>query len=251
MRSGAAAALLPLAGLVAFFALWEALPLVGFVNPAFLPPPSALPTAFLRELRSGQWLAAVSGSLGHYVIGLGLGVGLGIAAGTLTGLFRTAEGLSAWVVRVLRPVPGLAWVPFAIIWFGVSPAAAVFIISIGVFWIVYFASHGAIRGVDRDLIELAEAFGFRSAPERLLKVVWPAATPGILVGVRTALGQAWMAVVAAEIFGVSGLGQRMMQASTLLATDIVVVYMLTMALLYGLIDAAFTTLQRRLLQWQA
>ncbi|MEE7493307.1 ABC transporter permease [Methylobacterium oryzae] len=251
MRSGPAAALLPLAGLVAFFALWEALPLTGLVNPAFLPPPSALPTAFLRELRSGQWLAAVSGSLGHYVLGLGLGVALGIAAGTLTGLFRTAEGLSAWVVRVLRPVPGLAWVPFAIIWFGVSPAAAVFIISVGVFWIVYFASHGAIRGVDRDLLELAEAFGFRSAPERLIKVVWPAATPGILVGVRTALGQAWMAVVAAEIFGVSGLGQRMMQASTLLATDIVVVYMLTMALLYGLIDAAFTNLQGRLLQWRA
>lgn len=251
MRSGPAAALLPLAGLVAFFALWEALPLTGLVNSAFLPPPSALPTAFLRELRSGQWLAAVSGSLGHYVLGLGLGIALGIAAGTLTGLFRTAEVLSAWVVRVLRPVPGLAWVPFAIIWFGVSPSAAVFIIAVGVFWIVYFASHGAVRGVDRELLELAEAFGFRSAPERLLKVVWPAATPGILVGVRTALGQAWMAVVAAEIFGVSGLGQRMMQASTLLATDIVVVYMLTMALLYGLIDAAFTTLQGRLLQWRA
>lgn len=251
MRHRLAAPLLPLLGLIAFFALWEAVPLTGLVNPAFLPPPLALPAAFLREVRSGQWLTAIGGSLGHYVSGLAIGVGLGIAAGTLTGLFRTIEGLSAWVVRVLRPVPGLAWVPFAIIWFGVSPAAAVFIIAIGVFWIVYFASHGAIRGVDRDLVEVAEAFGFRSAPERLIKVIWPAATPGILVGVRTALGQAWMAVVAAEIFGVPGLGQRMMQASTLLATDIVVVYMLTMALLYGLVDAAFTSLQSRMLQWRA
>ncbi|WP_163478997.1 ABC transporter permease subunit, partial [Klebsiella pneumoniae] len=69
------------------------------------------------------------------------------------------------VVRLLRPIPGLAWVPFAIIWFGVAPSAAVFIIAIGVFWIAYFAAHGAVRSVDRDLIEVADAFGFRSGPE--------------------------------------------------------------------------------------
>ena len=62
---------------------------------------------------------------------------------------RTAEEATAWVVRVLRPIPGLAWVPFAIIWFGVNPSAAVFIIAIGVFWIVFFAAQGAIRGVER------------------------------------------------------------------------------------------------------
>jgi NitT/TauT family transport system permease protein len=141
-------------------------------------------------------------------------------------------------------------VPFAIIWFGVNQGAAVFIISIGVFWIVYFATHGAIRSVDRDLVEVANAFGFTSARERLVKVMLPAATPGILVGLRTALGQAWMAVVAAEIFGVSGLGSRMMQASSLLATDVVVVYMLTMAALYGIMDTIFMYAQGRLLKWR-
>jgi sulfonate transport system permease protein len=79
----------------------------------------------------------------------------------------------------------------------------------------------------------------------------PAATPGIMVGLRTALGQAWMAVVAAEIFGVPGVGQRMMQGSSLLATDIVLVYMLTMAALYGLIDTAFVAAQNWLLRWRA
>ncbi|MBP0575350.1 ABC transporter permease subunit, partial [Mycobacterium tuberculosis] len=83
------------------------------------------------------------------------------------------------------------------------------------------------------------AFGFRSGWARLVKVILPAATPGLLTGIRTALGQAWMAVVAAEIFGVAGLGQRMMQASSLLATDVVVIYMLTLALLYGLVDTVF------------
>lgn len=238
-------------GLVLFLAVWEAVPQFGIVNPAFLPPPSALPPAWLNEWRNGAWSGAIGASLSHYFTGLLLGVLLGIGCGIVTGMWRGAEQMSAWVVRILRPVPGLAWVPFAIIWFGVGDAAALFIIAIGGFWIVFFATHGAVRAVERDLLEVAEAFGFRSARQKLLKVVLPAALPGILVGVRTALGQAWMSVVAAEIFGVHGLGQRMMQASSLLATDIVVVYMLTMAALYGVFDALFMAAQGWMLRWKA
>ncbi|WP_439573909.1 ABC transporter permease [Phreatobacter sp.] len=238
-------------GLLAFLLLWEALPRIGLFNPLLLPGPSSVPGAFWYELTSGAWQSAVSASLGHYLIGLGVGCVLGLALGVATGMSRLAEDLTAWIVRLLRPIPGLAWVPFAIIWFGVTPAAAVFIIAIGVFWVVFFAAHGAVRGVDRDLIEVADAFGFRSARERLFKILLPAAMPGILVGVRTALGQAWMAVVAAEIFGVPGLGQRMIQASSLLASEIVVVYMLTMAALYGLLDTLFVAIQDRVLRWKA
>lgn len=237
-------------GLIIFLAIWEAVPGFGLIQSNLLPPPSALPKAFLRELNSGMWAKYVALSLNHYVLGFLVGSGLGTALGVATGMSTRLEWALAWVVRLLRPIPNLAWAPFAIIWFGVDQANAVFIISIGVFWIAFFAAMGAVHGVDRDLIEVANAFGFRSAPERLIKVVLPAATPGILIGLRTALGQAWMAVVAAELSGVSGLGSRMMQASSLLATDIVVVYMLTMAALYGIMDAGFIVMQKRLLKWK-
>ena len=237
-------------GLLVFLLIWEAVPRLGFVQSNLLPPPSDIPQAFLKELRNGMWTKYVGLSLDHYVAGFLLGSGLGTLLGVLTGMSQQLEWGLAWVVRLLRPIPNLAWAPFAIIWFGVDEANAIFIISIGVFWIAFFAAHGAIRSVDRDLVEVADAFGFRSAPERLLKVYLPAATPGILIGLRTSLGQAWMAVVAAELSGVSGLGSRMMQASSLLATDIVVVYMLTMAALYGIMDAAFMFAQKRLLKWK-
>jgi sulfonate transport system permease protein len=239
------------AGLLAFLLIWQAVPSLGLVNPMMLPGPLAIPAAFQSELASGMWLTAVTGSLSHYTLGLVLGSVLGVAAGVLTGMSRAAEDLTSWVVRVLRPIPGLAWAPFAIIWFGVTPSAAVFIITLSVFWIVFFAAHGAVRAVDRDLLEVADAFGFRAAHEKLFKIYLPAALPGILVGLRTALGQAWMAVVAAEIFGVPGLGHRMIEASALLATDIVIVYMLTMAALYGLLDSLFLALQNWLLRWKA
>ena len=238
-------------GLALFLCVWEIVPRAGLAPPTLLPAPSMLPAAFLREFNSGIWLTSVGLSLGHYLMGLAVGVFAGVCLGVATGLWRGLEESLAWVVRVLRPIPGLAWVPFAILWFGVDQSAAVFIIAVGVFRIVFFAAQGAIRGVDRDFVELAEAFGFRSAREKLVKVLLPAAAPGILVGVRTALGQAWMAVVAAELFGVAGLGQRMNQASSLLATDIVVVYMLTMAALYGIVDTLFVAAQSRLLAWKA
>jgi sulfonate transport system permease protein len=237
-------------GFTIFLAIWELAPALGWVSPTVLPPPSVLPRAFLRELSSGIWITSVATSLQHYLAGLVLGCLLGVALGVATGMSVTLEATLSWVVRVLRPIPGLAWVPFAILWFGIDPTAAIFIIGIGVFWISYFAALAAVRAVDRDLIELADAFGFRRADQKLMKVILPAAAPGILAGLRTALGQAWMAVVAAEIFGVPGLGQRMMQASNLLASDIVVIYMATMAALYGIIDTVFVAIQTRLLRWK-
>ncbi len=237
-------------GLAIFLLVWEVIPILDPSARALLPVPSQLPKAFLSEVKNGIWLTCVGESLSHYLIGLVIGVLSGIGVGILTGMYKNLEFALAWVIRILRPIPGLAWIPFAILWFGVEQQAAIFIIAIGVFWIVFFAAHAAIRNVDRDLIEVAEAFGFTSGWEKLVKVLFPASLPGILVGVRTALGQAWMAVVAAELFGVPGLGQRMNQAASLLATDIVVVYMLTMAALYGLVDTGFLLAQSRFLSWK-
>ncbi len=237
-------------GFAAFLLLWEAIPWFGIISADNLPPPSALPGAFYREVKSGIWFAALRSSLSHYLAGLVLGCALGVIAGVLTGMWRPVEATLSWVIRILRPIPGLAWVPFAILWFGIEAKAAIFIIGIGVFWISYFAALTAVRSVDRELIEVADAFGFHRADQQLRKVILPAAAPGILGGLRTALGQAWMAVVAAEIFGVPGLGNRMMQASNLLASDIVVVYMATMAFLYGIIDSGFVVVQNWLLKWK-
>ena len=242
--------LLAIIGLLGFIGIWEGVTRLGMMSPIFLPPPSSLPQAFWREVTSGIWLDRIGQSLDHYLMGLVLGSVLGIGLGIVTGMSRTVEGLTAWVIRVLRPIPGLAWVPFAILWFQISPAAATFIVGVGVFWINYYATLAAVQGVESDLIELAESFGYRSRLVKLVKVVLPASTPGILAGVRTGLGQAWMSVVAAELFGVAGLGQRMNEAATLLASDIVVVYMLTMALLYGLVDALFVLLRNWLLRWR-
>ena len=80
--------LLAVLGLIAFLLIWEAAPYLGFVSPLFLPPPSGLPTAFLREIQAGYWFNAVLASLEHYLLGLALGTGLGVALGIATALYE-------------------------------------------------------------------------------------------------------------------------------------------------------------------
>jgi len=238
------------AGLIVFLLIWEAIARSGFVASTLLPAPSALPSALISEISLGFWQAMIFASLTHYLIGLALGSLLGIACGVAVALFPRVAAAQAWLARILRPIPPLAWIPFAIIWFGVTQSAAAFIISIGIFWINYFAALTAVEAVDKELVELANAFGHRSFFARLVKVILPGAAPGILGGFRAGLGMGWMTVVAAELFGITGIGSRMNEAAGLLATEVVVVYMLTIALLYAISDTVFVRGRDRLLQWQ-
>ncbi|WP_156898158.1 ABC transporter permease [Methylocapsa acidiphila] len=237
-------------GVFIFIGGWECAARLNSSAAALIPTPSQIPAAWAGEIRGGFWIAAVESSLSHYILGVAIGSFLGVAAGVIAGVSAWCDAILSGVVRVLRPIPGLAWTPFAILWFGLTSTAAAFIIAIAVFWINFFAALSAVQAIDRDLMEVARAFGHGGFVGRLTKIALPAATPGILAGFRTGLGQAWMSVVAAELFGVPGIGARMMQAASLLATDLVVVYMLTMALLYSVTDIAFLAARRRLIAWQ-
>lgn len=241
---------LSVTGVIVFLLMWEGLARAGIMPARLLPSPSDVPRAFLAEFKSGMWQSMILASLSHYLKGLFIGSFLGIVFGTAAGLWGRWDAAQAWVVRMLRPIPAIAWIPFAIIWFGVSEAAASFLISLTVFWINYYATYAAVRGVDKDLIELGHAFGQGGLIPRLFKIILPGALPGIFSGLRAGLGQGWMTVVAAELFGIAGLGMRMMEASGLLATHVVVLYMVTIALLYGISDAVFMQVQKRVLSWQ-
>lgn len=237
-------------GLIAFLLIWEGFAQSGLVEIHLLPPPSTLPKTLISEIENGIWQAMVFASLRHYTIGFVLGSVLGVTFGVAIALFPKVEASQAWLARVFRPIPPLAWIPFAIIWFGISETAAAFIISIGIFWINYFTAMAAVQAVDKDLIEVARAFGHRSFIALLKKVILPGAAPGILSGLRAGLGQGWMTVVAAELFGIAGIGQRMIEAAGLLVSEVVVLYMFSIALLYGVSDYIFVRIQNKVLEWQ-
>jgi NitT/TauT family transport system permease protein len=239
-----------LIGAAVFLSVWELTSRAGLVPATLIPPPSSIVPAFLQENANHMWFANVLFSLRHYSIGVGIGSVLGLALGIAAALSPTIDAYQEGVARLLRPIPPIAWIPFAIVWFGITEAAAAFIIAIGVFWLNYFATYTAVKSVDKGFIELSHAFGQGSFINRVVKIVLPGAAPGIFSGLRAGLGMGWIAVLAAELFGIPGIGQRMMEASGMLATNIVILYMATIALLYTLCDSAIARLSNRILQWK-
>lgn len=237
-------------GLVGFVALWWAANAYGWVRPGALPDPLAVPQAAIEEWRSGRLEPALESSLVHYIWGLAMGSALGVAFGAAAALSRWFDALQGGLARVLRPIPPLAWVVFAIAWFQVSHAGAAFVIAIGVFWVNYFATYAAIRGVDPRFDELAAAFEQNRPWRRLTSVTLPGAAPGVLAGLRTGVGQAWMALIAAELLGVPGVGQEMNSAAGVGAYEAVVVYMLSISIVYAASDQLFSWAERRALRWR-
>lgn len=241
---------LQLAGIAVFFLGWEISVRLQWVSAQLIPPPSSLPGAFAREWSNGSWLANVLATAHHYAWGVSIGIVAGIALGYATYLFPLFRYAQEGVARLLRPIPPIAWIPFAIMWFGITEGAAAFIIVMAVFWINYFAAYSSAKSLDSRLFEVCAAFGHRSTYAQLTRVIIPGTANGVVGGIRASLGIGWFAVLVAELFGVRGLGQRMMEASGMLATDIVLLYMATIALLYTLTDACLAGVSNMLIKWR-
>ncbi|MBJ7555967.1 ABC transporter permease [Marinomonas spartinae] len=249
-RSRWGRALLGFIGVAAFVMLWKYAQSAGWAAPGTIPDPFSLPQALADEWTSGRLLPAVLSSLIHYSWGLAIGTFLGFMVGTLTASSLLLDALHAWLARILRPIPPLAWVVFAIAWFKVSHAGAAFVIAIGVFWVNYFATYSAVRNVDPRFYELANAFGQNGHLRQALQVTLPGAATGIFSGIRTGIGQAWMTLIAAELLGVPGMGQEMNSAAGVGAYNVVVVYMLVISLVYTLSDTLFGLIEKRVLKWR-
>jgi NitT/TauT family transport system permease protein len=241
-------AALGLVGVGLFVAGWW---LAALTQPAYvLPTPAAVAETFYAEAASGEMALALRQSIRHWLPGTVVGTGAGIVAGIALAWSPLLDDISAPVVRVLRPVPPLALIGFAIAWFGINDAGAAFIIAVGAFWINFYATYGGVEGVSEDLLDVARSLGVQSDLGLIRAVVVPDALPEITTGIRTGIGRCWMLVVASELFGVPGIGRRILRASNNLQVDVVISYILVLSLLFLLVDTAFRLLQRRALAWR-
>ncbi len=242
--------ILGITGVLIFLILWKSSESFEWVRRGTMPDPFLVPQAMLDEWTSGRLVPAVQSSMIHYIWGLGLGTILGFSIGAFAATSRWFDEIHIYLARLLRPIPPLAWVVFAIAWFQVSHAGAAFVIAIGVFWVNYFSTYSAVKNIDPRYYELAQAFGQGSYVIKFVKVTLPASSPGILSGIRTGVGQAWMTLIAAELLGVPGMGQEMNSAAGVGAYEAVVVYMLAISAVYAFTDMIFSFIETRLLRWR-
>jgi len=234
--------------LAVFVIVWWAGSLVTPQN--LLPQPPAVLEVLVADVSSGRVFELIWQSLRHYVPGLLIGSALGMAVGVLVGWSRTADLSVGTVAGLLRPVPPLAWIPFAIIWFGLNDRGAAFIIAIVAFWINYYNAESGVRDVDDRLLEVARSLGTKSDWGIIRRVVLPSAMPELFTGFRTAAGQAWMVMVAAELLGVPGIGKHLWDAANFLQMQVVIAYMLVIGVLFLLSDRLIKHVEARTLVWR-
>nr|WP_302474156.1 ABC transporter permease [Roseococcus sp. MDT2-1-1] len=167
----------------------------------------------------------------------------------LIGRVALVRSLLDPTLQLLRPIPVTAWLPLAMIVFGIGPRSAFFLVFLGAFYPILVNTIFGVRSVDGRLFEAAAMLGV-SPSAVFWKVVLPAALPSIFTGLRLGLGFAWVVIVVGEMTGVqTGLGAIIMEARQLSRTEIVISGMVVIGLLGFLSDALVQALGRRLLRW--
>jgi NitT/TauT family transport system permease protein len=233
--------LLPAAVAVVFVLGWHFI--VKWTGSDIFPTPEMVVTGTVELARKGVLLKYVVASLFRVTTGYLLAVFIGIPLGLLMGWFGGARLAFNPAIQVLRPISPIAWIPIAILWFGVSDLAPIFLIFLASLFPITTAAMAAVQNIQLVYIRAARNFGIKGLA-LFQKVVFPAALPQILTGLRLALGVAWLVVVAAEMIAVnSGLGYLIIDARNAgKRYDLVVAGMV----LIGLIGLGLDFLVRRM-----
>lgn len=195
---------LPAAVLALLLAGWDAA--VRLSGSDLFPGPLAVAAGIVELAEQGLLVRYVVASLFRVTVGFGLALAVGIPLGLLLGWFERAFVALNPLLQVLRPISPIAWIPIAILWFGVSDAAPIYLIFLASVFPITVSAIAAVHNLQPVYLRAARNFELTGI-QLFRRVVLPASLPQILTGVRIALGVAWLVVVAAEMIAVSsGLG---------------------------------------------
>jgi ABC-type nitrate/sulfonate/bicarbonate transport system permease component len=237
----------------AVLAVWSAITDGGLVPKYILPAPGAVIEAAIDFVIGGASAQAYSGSfmvhfwasLKRVLAGFALGSGLAIPLGIVLGYNRRIAAYIEPSLMLMRSIPGICWLPLALIWFGIGTPASIFLISLGSFYAVLISTIQGVKYVEPILVRAARALG---ATERqlLYTVILPAAFPAILSGLRIGLAYSWIYMVLGEFTGVNlGLGATLLQSRETLNTELIMALMIVIGLLGVLTDWPMLVVMRR------
>jgi ABC-type nitrate/sulfonate/bicarbonate transport system permease component len=243
---------LSVAGALGVLLAWEALARSGAVSPVIFPPLSTALAGALQRMSPVEIGGHVAASLVRIAWGFGLGAGLGIVLGFALGWYRWLAALVGPLVELLRPIPPLAWIPMAIVWFGLGEPSKVFVIFLGAFFPVFTNAYKGMTGVDPVLLRAAQTMGL-TGPRLLFRVAIPAATPDLATGIRVGWGLSFAVVIAAELIAADrGMGFMIMRAREFGDIGVIIFGILLIGVTNLVSDQAIgEVIRRRIGRWHA
>ncbi len=230
---------------IAILALWQVSTSLGWFTPVQLPSPASVLDAAIELVERGTLAGFILLSTQRVLVGFAIGASLGLLLGAVTGLARTWDLFFGSTLGAIRAVPSLAWVPLLILWLKIGEGSKITLIAIGAFFPVYTTVNGALRHVDRDLVEAGRAFGLRGV--RLFTTVQlPAVLPSVIAGLRLGLAQSWLFLVAAELIASSaGLGFLLVDSQNNGRVDRILLAIILLAVIGKTTDAMIGLFERR------
>lgn len=234
--------LLALVGPAILVALWSATAALGVFPESLFPRPTDVVRGLARELGNGRLLNDTIASLYRVCAGFYLAVVLGVPLGLLVGSSaRTREALLP-TVNFFRSLSPLAWIPFAVLWFGIGDPPAIFLIFMAAFFPIVLSTSAAVANIPSVYFRVARDLGL-SGWSLFREVTLPAVAPQIITALRITAGLSWLVVVAAEMLaGTDGLGFAVWDARNGLRVDLLAAAMVTIGLLGVLIDRVLVRL---------
>lgn len=231
--------------------VWQAVVLATDAHPSILPPPWTVAKGFAGLVASGEIFLHTGVSLARVVSAWLLSAAIAVPLGLAMGRSRVLERLVDPVIELFRPISPLAWIPLAILWFGIGEAGKIFIVFIGTFFPILLATVAGVKGIDPVLVHAGQVLGCNDRVSLFRKVVLPASLPSIIVGLRISFGTGWAAIIAAELVAArSGLGYLIANGMEILRADQVLVGMVVIGILGVCFDAFFRLVNNRL-AWNA
>ena len=222
--------------LITLIVIWQVALWISGVSEHVFPGPYLVAVSFLDLLFDGTLLKHSVASLYRVTVGFYMAVVLGIPLGMVLGRSRFAKRIFNPLIQFLRPISPLAWIPLAMLWFGIGDPPAIFLIFLACFFPLIVATIAATESITPVYFQVAANFKF-SRYEVLTQVLVPAIVPEILTALRLTVAIAWLVVVAAEMIAVqSGLGFLILDSRNALRMDYVLVGMIMIGVIGMLLD---------------
>jgi len=229
---------------------WEISVRVGLTDLSLYSSPTQILAEVSKLIAGGVLLQHLESTFLRVTVGFAIGVFTATFFGALTGFSRLSRELLDPLLQSLRSIPSMAWVPLFILWLGINESSKISLIALGVFFPVYLNLMNGVQNVDRKLVEVGLATGFRGA-ELVWRIILPASLPAYLVGLRQGLALGWMFVVAAEIMGASrGLGYLLIDGEATGRPAIMIASVILFGICGKLTDGLLVALSARWLRWQ-
>lgn len=227
---------LPALSITLAFVIWDVAVRISGLGAQVFPGPLPVLDAFGELIANGTLLEHSVASLYRVTAGFYIAALLGIPLGIMIGMNSSLNAMANPLIQFLRPISPLAWIPLAMLWFGIGDNPAIFLIFLSSFFSIVMATTIAVNSINPIYFQVAANFNFTQY-EKITKVVIPAIIPDVMTALRLTIAVAWLVVVAAEMIAVqSGLGYLILDSRNALRMDYVMVGMIVIGQIGLLLD---------------